>query len=145
MGGLSEGPPRRSGRAMHRVEIGGLLSGGRAMDVEDEITIEPFEGIAFERPARVRLQLRYAQGALEVRGVVNARARAECDVCLAPVEFDVRADLDERLDPSGNGEADPFGENNVVRGSRLDVADLAQQVLLSALPMGVRCEQHSTE
>lgn len=130
---------------MHRVEIGGLLSGGRTMDVDDEVPIEAFEGITFERPAGVHLQLRYVRGLLEVRGVVTARASAQCDICLAPVEFEVRGDVDERLDPSGNREADPFGESNVVTGSRLDVADLAQQVLLSALPMGVRCEQHSTE
>ncbi len=128
---------------MHKVEIGGLLSGGRSMDVEDEVPIEPFEGIAFEEPARVRLTMRYAQGWLEVRGSVQARAAAACDICLEPVEFDVRADVEERLDPSGDREL--FGESNVLAGSRLDVADLAQQVLLSALPMGVRCEQHTTE
>jgi uncharacterized metal-binding protein YceD (DUF177 family) len=130
---------------MHRVEIGGLLSGGRTMEIEDEVPIEPFEGIVFERPAQVRLTLRYAQGWLELRGSVSGSASAPCDVCLAPVAFEVRSDVDERIDPTGDREADPFGESNVLTGSRLDVADLAQQVLLSALPMGVRCEQHSTD
>ena len=40
---------------------------------------------------------------------------------------------------ASGGEDDPFGESNVLTGSRLDVADLAQQVVLSVLPMGLRC------
>ncbi|HYL27311.1 MAG TPA: DUF177 domain-containing protein, partial [Candidatus Nitrosotalea sp.] len=36
-------------------------------------------------------------------------------------------------------DVDPFGESNVLTGERLDVADLVQQSVLSALPMGLRC------
>ena len=124
----------------HQVDVGGLLAGGRqVMQVEDDVPIEPFEGITFERPAHVRLELRGSEGWLQVEGVVDARASGACDVCLEPVEFDVHVDVDERLDPSAGRETDPFGESNVLMGMRLDVADLAQQVVLSALPMGVRC------
>lgn len=129
----------------HTVVIGGLLAGGRTMEVEDEVPIEPFEGISFPKPARVRLTIGYGHGWLEVTGSVDARASADCDVCLEPVEFDVRADIDERLDPFGGGEGGPLSEGNVLAGDRLDVGDLARQVVLSALPMGVRCEQHSIE
>jgi uncharacterized protein len=87
----------------------------------------------------VRLRLRPADGDLEVRGSVDAHAVGVCDACLAPIEFDVRGNVDERLDLSPGGSADPFGDSNVLVGDRLDVADLAQQVVLSALPMGVRC------
>ena len=128
----------------HTIDIGGLLSGGRnVLEVEDEVPIESFEGIVFERPASVRLEMRSASGWLEVGGTVDARASAECDVCLDRVAFDVHVDVDERFDPHGDGDADPFGEANVVVGTRFDVADLAQQVVLSALPMGVRCPRHS--
>ncbi len=51
----------------------------------------------------------------------------------------VHVDVDERLDPWNDGEDDPFGDGNVMAGSRLDVADLAQQLVLSVLPMGLRC------
>lgn len=130
---------------MHTVEIAGVLTGGRTMEVEDEIPIEPFEGIVFEKPARVDVHLRYAQGWLEVRGAVTAEGLGACDVCLRPVSLPVRADVDERLDPNLGRQADPFGESNVLVGSRFDVADLARQVLLSTLPMGVRCEHHALQ
>lgn len=113
------------------------------MEIEDDVPIERFEGIVFEDPASVRLEVRAADGWVEVRGSIDARATAECDVCLEPVAFDVRADVDERLDPSHDRGSDPFGEANVISGTRLDVGDLAQQVVLSALPMGVRCPRHS--
>jgi hypothetical protein len=129
----------------HTVVIGGLLAGGRTMEVEDEVPIESFEGISFPKPALVRLTIAYRQGWLEVAGRVDARASAACDVCLEPVEFDVGADIDERFDPFGNVETGPLSESNVLNGDRLDVGDLARQVLLSALPMGVRCEQHAIE
>ena len=38
------------------------------MLVEDEVPIEAFEGIAFPDPARVRLELRYADRMLVVGG-----------------------------------------------------------------------------
>ncbi len=124
----------------HQVDVGGLLAGGhQRMLVEDEVPIEAFEGIAFPDPARVRLELRYADRMLVVAGTVDAHAAGECDSCLEPVERDVHVDVDERLDPWSGGEEDPFGDGNVMTGSRLDVADLAQQLVLSVLPMGLRC------
>ena len=111
----------------------------------DEVPIEGFEGIRFEQPAKMQLTLRYAQGWLEVKGSVDAQAAGECDVCLDPVAFEVGVLVDERFDPRAGREAEPFGENNVIVGGRIDVADLTRQVVLSALPMGVRCEQHSSK
>jgi uncharacterized metal-binding protein YceD (DUF177 family) len=128
----------------HSVDISGLLAGGRkVMHVEDEVPIESFEGIAFARPASVKLTLQGADGWLEVKGGIEARAAAECDVCLEPVELPLSVEVDERFDAHVDRSRDPFGEANVVTGTRLDVGDLAQQVVLSALPMGVRCPRHS--
>ncbi|MGB8520012.1 MAG: DUF177 domain-containing protein [Candidatus Tumulicola sp.] len=124
----------------HQVDVGGLLAGGhQRMLVEDEVPIEAFEGIGFPNPARIQLDLRYADRMLVVAGTVDAHAAGECDSCLEPVERVVHVDVDERLDPWNDGEDDPFGDGNVMAGSRLDVADLAQQLVLSVLPMGLRC------
>lgn len=124
----------------HKVDVGGLLAGGhQRMLVEDEVPIEAFEGIAFPTPARVGLELRYADRMLVVAGTVDAHAVGECDSCLERVERDVHVDVDERLDPWSDRDDDPFDEGNVLTGNRLDVADLAQQVVLSVLPMGLRC------
>lgn len=127
-------------RSHHKVDISGLLAGSRQlMVVDDEVPIEPFEGVVFLEPAQVRLELRPADRMLAVEGVVDALAQGQCDACLEEVELPLHVVVAERLDPSRGREVDPFGESNVLTGARLDVADLAQQSLLTALPMGLRC------
>ena len=124
----------------HKVDISGLLAGSRQlMVVDDEVPIEPFEGIVFPEPVRVQLELRQADRMLAVEGSVDARVHGQCDACLEDVDLQIHVDVDERLDPSHGRDVDPFGESNVLTGDRLDVADLAQQSVLSALPMGLRC------
>jgi uncharacterized protein len=124
----------------HNVDISGLLAGGRqVMLVDDEVPVERFEGIEFPSPARVHLEVRYVDRLLHIEGEIDADARGECDSCLENVERHVHVDVDERLDPHSGREEEPFGESNVLTGSRLDVADLAQQLVLSDMPMGLRC------
>jgi uncharacterized protein len=126
----------------HKVDISGLLAGSRqVMFVTDEVPIEPFEGVLFPEPAGVALELRQADRMLAVEGSVDARVHGQCDGCLEEVDRQIHVDVEERLDPSLGRDKDPFGESNVLIGERLDVADLAQQSLLSALPMGLRCRE----
>jgi uncharacterized protein len=124
----------------HKIDIGGLLTGGRQrMLVDDEVSIEPFEGVAFREPLRVHLELRCVDRMLHIEGSIDARIHGECDSCLEDVEREIHVDVDERLDPRVGVDEDPFGESNVLSGDRLDVADLSQQLVLSILPMGLRC------
>lgn len=124
----------------HKVDISGLLAGSRQlMVVEDEVRIEPFEGVVFPEPVRVNLELRQADRMLAVEGTVDARVHGQCDACLEDVDLKVHVELDERLDPAHGRDVEPYGESNVLTGERLDVADLAQQSVLSVLPMGLRC------
>lgn len=111
------------------------------MLVDDEVPIEDFEGIGFPVPARVHLELRYVDRLLHIEGEIDARARGGCDSCLEDVERPVHVDVDERLDPNEDRDDDPFGVGNVLVGDRLDVADLAQQLVLSDFPMGFRCSE----
>jgi uncharacterized metal-binding protein YceD (DUF177 family) len=89
----------------------------------------------------VQLEMRCVDRLLHIVGTVDARAHGICDACLEEVDVPVHAELDERLDPNTGRDNDPFGESNVLTGSRLDVADLAQQVVLSEMPMGLRCSE----
>ena len=76
---------------------------------------------------------------IEVSKILEPSASiCRCPNSSVMISRPVHADIDERLDPK-IGEDDPFGENNVLTGSRLDIADLAQQLLLSEMPMGLRC------
>lgn len=124
----------------HKVDISGLLAGGRQlMLVDDEVALEPFEGIVFPDPTRVHLELRCADRMLEVVGSVDTRAHGQCDSCLEDVDRQIHVDIEERLDPLVTRDDDPFGESNVLAGSRLDVADLTLQIVLTHLPMGLKC------
>jgi uncharacterized metal-binding protein YceD (DUF177 family) len=87
----------------------------------------------------VHLELRYADRLLHIVGTVDVEARSACDSCLEEVDVPVHADVDERFDPNTGRDDDPFGETNVLTGTRLDVADLAQQLVLSEMPLGLRC------
>jgi len=122
------------------VDIGGLLAGGRQlMLVDDQVPIESFEGIVFPEPAQVHLEVRYVDRMLALEGTVKARAHGQCDSCLEDVDREIAVDVAERIDASVGRDDDPFGESNVLTGTRLDVADLAQQIVLSVLPLGLRC------
>jgi DUF177 domain-containing protein len=124
----------------HRVDIGGLLGqSGQRMLVDDEVPLDSFEGVDFPDPARVRVELRHADRMLEIAGTIDVSAHAACAACLKDVERDLHVDVAERIDPSRRREDDPFGESNVLTGTRLDVADLTAQLVLSTLPMGFRC------
>ena len=124
----------------HKIDIGGLLAGSRQrMLLDDEVSMEPFEGIAFPHPARVHLELHCVDQLLHIEGSVDVRAHGECDACLEDVDREVHVDVDERFDPLLTRDDDPFGESNVMTGDRLDVADLVQQLVLTMLPMGLRC------
>ncbi len=124
----------------YKVDISSLLAGGRRQLLLDEqVALEPFEAVRFTEPARVRLNVTASGDVLEVRGTVDVRMRGECDRCLVDVDRQLHFDVDEELDAAAEAQNDPFGPSNVLTGDRLDVKDLATQVVVSSLPMGVLC------
>ncbi len=124
----------------YKVDISGLIAGGRqTLLVDDVVPIETFEGIEFPQAARVHLELRYVDRLLHIEGRVDVEAHGECDSCLEHIVRTMSVGIDERLDPGTGRDDDPFGENNVLTGDRLDIADLTQQTVLSEIPMGLRC------
>jgi uncharacterized protein len=127
-------------RSNTTVDISGILAGiGQVLLIDDQVSIEPFEGIAFPKPARVHLEVRHVDRLLHIEGEIDVEAEGDCDGCLESVDRAVHVDVNERLDPSDGRERDPFGEGNVLTDNRLDVADLVQQLVLVDLPMGLRC------
>ena len=124
----------------HKVDIGGLLAGGRQrLVVDQQVEIEPFEGVRFPQPARVHLEMHASGDMLEIAGSVDARFHGECGRCLGDVERDLRVDVDEQFDAGPDAQKDPFGASNVLTGERLDVRDLAAQLLYAAVPLNVLC------
>jgi len=124
----------------HKVDIGGLLAGGRQrLSVDQDVALEPFEGVQFSEPAHVHLDVHATGEMLEIAGTVDVRIHGECDRCLGEVDRAMHIDVDERFPVDGEAQADPFGESNVLTGDRLDVNDLATQLVCSAVPLGLLC------
>lgn len=142
MRGLHIATSIRMTSGSHKIDIGGLVAGGKqVLSVSDDVRLESFEGIIFPNPAHVRLEMRYVNRLLHIEGQVEVEASGECDSCLEGMQRALNIDVDEQLDPGKAGGTEPFGESNVLTGDRLDVADLAQQLVLSGLPMGMRCSE----
>jgi len=125
-----------------KVDIGALLAGGRQrLSVDEQVPLEPFEGVTFPEPARVHLDLHSSGDMLEIAGTMDVGIHGECDRCLGEVDRAMHVDVDERFSTEGDAHADPFGESNVVTGDRLDVKDLTTQLVCSAVPIGLLCAE----
>jgi uncharacterized protein len=59
---------------------------------------------------------------------------------LDEVVVPIHVDVDERFDPPSES-SDPFGDNNVLSGTDLDLGDLVRQLVTAALPFGLVCKE----
>jgi len=126
----------------HTVDVGALLAGSRrTLQIEDCVPIEAFEGWSFPEPARVALEVRGVDRCLEIVGTIDVEARGDCDRCLEGVHEPMHLAVEERLESRSAFQDDPFGESNVLSGDRLDVADLTRQLVFSAAPFTVLCDE----
>lgn len=119
------------------IDIGSLLHAGRPISLDDTVVIPPFGSLTFPHRARTVLGLRRVEKGLQVGGTIDVDVAGECDRCLDEVVVPIHVDVDERFEPSGS--SDPFGENNVLSGTDLDVGDLVRQLVTAALPFGLVC------
>jgi uncharacterized protein len=122
------------------LDIGGVLHTGRELDVREELPLPDFASFSFPAPVDVSLTIRRIGRGLDVRGSVAGLAEGTCARCLDDVRLTLTLDIDERLEP-GVSPDDPLGENNVLDGDQLDLQDLVRQVIDSALPLTVLCDE----
>ena len=120
------------------IDVGSVLSAGRPMSLDERVEVPPFSSLTFRQPAHVRLDLRRVDRGLDISGILEATVEGPCDRCLEDVVLPMTVEVEERFDPPG-GTSDPFGENNVLSGTDLDVADLVRQLVTSALPLTLTC------
>ncbi len=126
----------------HKVDIGALLAGGRQrLSVDQQVALEPFEGITFPEPARVHLDMHSTGDMLEIAGTIDVGVHSECNRCLGEVDRAMHVDVDEQLSTDGEAQTDPFAESNVLTGDRLNVDDLTTQLVCSAVPLGMLCAE----
>ena len=125
------------------VDVGGVLHTGRELDLHEKLTLPEFSSFAFPAPVDVAVTIRRIGRGLDVRGSIAGVAEGACARCLDDVRLELDLDLDERLEP-GSAPDDPLGENNVLEGDQLDLQDLVRQVIDSALPLVVLCDETCT-
>ena len=140
MGSLHGGTPFYGMGSSLVVDVGSVLTAGRPMSLDERVEVPPFSSFSFPQGAHVRLDLRRVGRGLEIDGTVEAQLAGTCDRCLDDVVVPLTVEVEERFDPPG-GTDDPFGENNVLSGTMLDVGDLVRQVTTSALPFGLVCSE----
>ncbi len=124
--------------ARTKVDVGGILQTGRALDVHEALVLPDSGSYVFPGVLSVDLSVRRIGGGLAVDGQVRGAALGQCARCLEDVRLDLELDIDERLEP-GADSGDPLDDNNVLIGDQLDLQDLARQVIDSALPLAVLC------
>jgi len=122
------------------IDVGSVLFAGRPMSLDERVEVPPFSSVTFTEPAHARLELRRVDRGIEIGGTIEANAEGPCDRCLDDCVVPITIEVEERFDPP-SGTSDPFGENNVLSGTSLDVGDLVRQLVTSALPMSVTCRE----
>jgi uncharacterized protein len=122
------------------VDIGALLVTGRPMSLDERVVVPPFDSFRFPEPAHAELDLQRVDRGLQINGLIEIDVAGECIRCLEAVVDPLRVVVDERFDPP-SGASDPFAENNVLNGTNFDVGDLVRQVVTSALPFGLVCDE----
>jgi uncharacterized metal-binding protein YceD (DUF177 family) len=126
----------------HKIDVGGLLAGNRRpLVVDDRVPVAPFEGVNFPEAAVVHLELQASGELLEIKGTIDVPLHSECARCLEAVADRMHVKVDEQVEAGANLQDGPFGESNVLTGGRLDVADLAAQLICSAIPIGLLCKE----
>jgi uncharacterized metal-binding protein YceD (DUF177 family) len=110
------------------------------MSLDESIDVPAFAEFRFPHPAHAELSLKRVDRGVQIDGSVAVGVAGECVRCLEDVEVPIEIDVDERFDPPGST-SDPLGENNVLNGTNLDVSDLVRQLVTSALPFGLVCDE----
>ena len=121
-----------------KIDVASVLATGRELALHEEITLPEFSDFRFPNPVRVALTIRRVGRGIEVLGTLEGEVEGACARCLEDVRLPVRVELDERLEA---GERGPLGENNVLDGDTLDLADLTRQSIDSALPLVLLCDE----
>jgi uncharacterized metal-binding protein YceD (DUF177 family) len=138
MGFSSRGTPFYGMGSSKVIDVGSVLFAGRPMSLDERVEVPPFSSVTFPQPAHVRLGLRRVDRGLDIRGTIETAAAGSCDRCLDDVVVPMTVEVEERFEPP-SGTSDPFGENNVLNGTSLDVDDLVRQLVTSALPLILTC------
>jgi len=124
---------------LKKIDLGVVLAAGRELELHQAISVPDFGSFSFPAPAEVALTARRIGGGGELEGTVDTSALGACARCLDEVRLPIHLDVDERLEPDSD-RADPLGESNALAGDQLDLEDLVRQLVDSAVPLVLLCD-----
>ena len=127
------------------LDLGTLPPGKSSVEVQaraEELGLDPS---AWQGPVRGRLTVEKSGEQVTVRGHLDAVALQECVRCLAPAQFELHVPLEMFAERSGGRRA--AQEADLERddymkfhdGRRLDLRDIAREILLLEIPMVPKC------
>jgi uncharacterized protein len=122
------------------IDVGAVLEAGRTLEIREALAVPDFGAYAFPAPALAAVVATRLGGALELKGRIDVEVTGECARCLDQIHFSLVLDVDERLEPQSRSN-DPLGDSTVLVGDRLDLADLARQLIDSSLPLVLLCSE----
>ncbi len=125
------------------VGIGGVLHTGRELHVQKAVDLDEFASYRFDAPLEVNLRVRRAGRGLDLQGTISGGAAGVCARCLDDVRLPLDIAIEERFDPPSENDH-PLGESNVLVGDELDLQDLVRQLVDSALPIVLLCDDACT-
>jgi uncharacterized protein len=123
-----------------KIDVGAVLGAGRELDLHQAIRLPDFGSFSFPAPAEVALAARRVGRSLELEGTIDTAADGACARCLNDVRLPIHLEVSENIELDGE-KADPLGENNVLVGEQLDLSDLVRQLIDSALPIVLLCNE----
>jgi uncharacterized protein len=123
------------------VNVGSVLQTGRELFVREALLLPEFSAFSFPAPVDVALTIRRVGSGLELKGSIDGPAEGECARCLEPVRLPLHLETNEVFAPNSE-RGDPLGENNVLDGDELDLRDLVRQLIDSALPIVLLCNDN---
>lgn len=122
-----------------RIDVGVVLAAGRDLELQQVIPLPDFESFSFPAPADVALTVRRVGQGIELAGTADATAAGVCARCLDDVRLPIHLDITENIEPGER--TGPLGEHNVLAGDYLDLTDLIRQLIDSALPIVLLCNE----
>jgi hypothetical protein len=125
--------------ASNKVDVGAVLSAGRPLALDLEVTLPDFGPFRFPDPAHAVLEVSPLGGGIGVDGFIDVTWSGACDRCVEEVKGQLHLEVDEQFETLTTPH--PFADNNVLEGQLFDVEDLARQLVDSSLPLSVLCSE----
>jgi uncharacterized protein len=122
-----------------QIDLSLLQSGAKRITVQEHITLPDVGVYRFLNGADIQLNIENLGGAVDAYGNATLVYTSSCDRCLEDYSAPLVVNIDEHLAMSSS--SDPLSDNNVIQEGKMDVGDLARQLVSAELPYVSLCRE----